>query len=291
MFVYPQMTPALSEYLTLSKQHPNYKYKTPSTGTPTEESVAAVKAWQNLLTSLKANLPEGLLEDYYQKQLEWLCRDETSGVVVSHTSPSGKYRLDVTRHNTGGTTWEISKGRVYWGELLIATVCRNYPAFPFAWIEDHPNGDFLVCGKSYMSYSLVDLISGQTTHNPEKGFCWSSIHPSPDKSMLAVTGCYWGGEYEVRIFDFSNPRTFPYPLLKSSSLDTFLGWNADSSCQVGVTYTVVDLPGYHLDGKKEWDCTSGEFDEVDRIAKERGLTGFDPGWKDISEIQLVWTRE
>jgi hypothetical protein len=158
-----------------------------------------------------------------------------------HQSPSGKYRLVVTPYKTGPNSWNYTLGQVYEGDRLIAEVQRNYSAFPFAWVENHPNGHpFLVCGEDYQGQTVIELDTGRRVdYLPQGakrgvGFCWVEIHPSPKGDMLAVEGCYWACPYEVVIHDFSDPLDPPWPELSRDDCKSFGGWNEDGTCLVGV---------------------------------------------------------
>lgn len=287
-FVYPDMTPELHAYLDLRKKHPGYKYEK-GCGSPTDESKQAVESWRESLQQMEKSLPNGEPGRYYLEHKIWLCRDETIvGEADTEESPSGTYSLVITYHKTGENTWTYSKGRVYKDGSLLTTIYRNYSSFPFAWVESHPKGDFLVCGEHYMSQTVVDLKNGTTVSNPHHGFCWSNIHPSPDGLLLAVDGCHWGAPYEVKIFDFSDPMTLPHQVLEASGADSFGGWVSEYSCNMGSSFEVVDLPEHPLNGKKIWDCSDDELDEVCAVAKERGLVN--EGCRTDREDRL-WTRE
>lgn len=304
-FIYPDMTPGLQAYLDIVPLHPGYKYPKTADGvttswTPTPESKAAVEAWEAQLRAFKAALPAEEPAAYYQAHKVWLCRDETAqGEAQEHLSPSGKYRLVVTCHSTGPGTWNYSKGRVYRGDTLITEVCRNYCTFPFAWIEDHPKGDFLVCGSDYQGQTVIDLVSGDrrdflpTAAGQGAGFCWASIHPNSDKTLLAVCGCYWACPYETIIVDFADPMNPPWGILARDSEDAFAGWTDVDSCQIGTRYEVVNLEGHPLHGKKEFACTIEELEEVDAYVQAHGVpkgpNGEDPGWLEVFETH-EWRR-
>lgn len=141
---------------------------------------------------------------------------ENAGPAVTHESPSGKYRLVVTPFTTAKCTWSYSQGCVYVGgaETPIATVQRNYSAFPYLFIEGHPNGhDYLVAGEDYQGQTVVELDTGRRRdHLPDAakkgvGFCWSSCVWLPEARLLVVKGCLWAYPYEFRLYDFADPMT------------------------------------------------------------------------------------
>lgn len=133
-----------------------------------------------------------------------------------HRSASGKYELVIEHYITTNGGWRYSQGLVYAvedGRRILSTVRRNYDHFPFAWVEDHPDGhDYLVCGRHYMGQTIICLnaLPGRAAEvdiEPagRNAFCWAEITPSPDARTLAVEGCIWGGPFDIRIYDFSRP--------------------------------------------------------------------------------------
>lgn len=148
-------------------------------------------------------------------------------------SPSGKFRIEVSRYFTLPNSWEYSRGivtRVDGGEV-ISDIKRNYGHFWHTWVQ-HPNGnEYLLCGEDYQGYSILNLNTGKyQVYFPEEGykgtgFCWTAVYPSPDGLVLAVDGCYWACSYDLVIFDFQNPETMPYPeLARFEELDKCDGW-------------------------------------------------------------------
>jgi len=129
-------------------------------------------------------------------------------------SPSGQYKLVVSSFSTRQGCWNYTRGKVFKidSDEPIAVVDRNYSAFPFSWIEDHPNGHvYLVCGEDYQGQTVVELDTGKRRdhlgENAQKGFefCWSEHRFDPKSMILTVCGCHWACPYEFRIFDFTNP--------------------------------------------------------------------------------------
>jgi len=310
-FTYDKMTPALQAYLDHShrSQHPGYKYPRDAdgkmrSGVPTPESEAAVDAWRaEGERLLEVAGGRSVLDAFYQTKKLWFCRGEgvsPAGGPRESTSPSGKYRLVVTRHSTGGGGWNYSKGRVYVGDKLITEVCRNFASFPFAWVENHgkTQGDYLICGEDYQGQTIVDLVSGdRVNHRPDSanqgfGFCWSSIHPNQDGTLLAVCGCHWACPYEVRLVDFEDPMNPPWLILDTDDDDYFDGWQDDGTCKIGRSFEVVDLPGHPLDGKKEDDCSMEELEEVEKYVVAQGVPEGEcdeAGWKMAADTH-TWTR-
>ena len=135
------------------------------------------------------------------------CRSENA-------SPSGKYKLVVSSFSTREGSWNYTRGKVFkiGSDEPIAVIDRNYSAFPFSWIEDHPNGHaYLVAGEDYQGQTVVELDTGKRrdhlSEDAEKGiaFCWSEHRFDPKSMILVVCGCYWACPYEFRFFDFRSP--------------------------------------------------------------------------------------
>lgn len=190
-----------------------------------------------------------------------------AGESKEHLSPSGKYKLVVTSYGTKPGCWNYSRGRVYEGEKLVADVKRNYSHFPFAWVEEHPNGHhYVLCGEDYQGYTVVELDTGarkdllpesydkKYTYKDKDGtvksgsvpvypngygFCWVGIHPSPDKKVLAIDGCYWAAPYEVLLLDFSEPMKLPYwELERWEEVESFDSWETEGKLLLSRTIEV-----------------------------------------------------
>lgn len=143
------------------------------------------------------------MEDYYQ--------DENVTKVQEHLSPHGGYKLVVKTYDTGKvsgrSTWEYTQGFVYDMENnLIGTIKRNYSSFPFVFFKQGTK-QYLVSGRSYMKQTILDLDNGMIYDNTDEpdsdDFCWADI-AQLDENTVVVSGCYWGGGYEYKFFDFIN---------------------------------------------------------------------------------------
>ncbi len=274
-FVFDGMTPELRAYLDYCGR--------PNTGD-------AYKPWREELDRLRTLVPTDVFDRYYADRKRWYCRDETQdGEPVTHTSPSGRYRLMVTRHATEKGAWAYSKGRVYDGDRLVTEVCRNYHSFPFAFVEVHPNGhDYLVCGEDYQGQTFVEIDTGRRAdHLPKSashgfGFCWAKITPSPSKRTLAVSGCFWAAPYEVWFVDFDDPMSgHPIVLKRESDADGFIGWTGDDTAEYGRVSEV-----YTANNKTIDECSPEELDEWSRREDAgENVTG------ERHDACVTWTRK
>ena len=154
--------------------------------------------------------------------------NEVEGSRREHLSLSRRYKLVVQSYGTSPGTWSYTSGTVYrrgtdaddivfvddsgkW--VPIATVRRNYSAFPFLFVEDHPKSDFLVCGHDYQGQTVVDLKTGARKDalspgtEDGHGFCWSEHRFDAATCTLVVCGCHWAFPYEYRLYDFSDPMS------------------------------------------------------------------------------------
>lgn len=131
-----------------------------------------------------------------------------------HLSPSGKYKLVVTPFTTKEGSWNYTQGLVFkvGDDTPLAEIQRNYSAFPFEWVEDHPNGhSYLVGGQDYQGQTVIELDTGKRADNLSTGakeghgFCWADYTFNREQQVLVVDGCHWACPYEFKFFDFSDP--------------------------------------------------------------------------------------
>lgn len=146
-------------------------------------------------------------EDFFKPE------NEQPGKKVE-LSPNDKYKLIITNFSTQKGCWSYSQGQVFkiGEDKPIAVVRRNYHAFPFLFIENHPNGhDYLVCGEDYQGQTVIELDTGKRLDHLSKGtdkgmgFCWVDYHFNIENKILVVDGCIWACPYEFRFYDFSDP--------------------------------------------------------------------------------------
>lgn len=161
-------------------------------------------------------------------------RDEAS--VEISLSPSGRYRLEIARHEHPENRWGYSRGVV--ADLAtgrtIADIRRNYAHFWHAWVLKRDGLEYLLCGEDYQGYNVIDLATGANRVEFGEsgyqgwGFCWVSVQPSPDGNILVVEGCRWACPYELVFFDFRDPYTLPLPELFRVSEDNAPGQWVDN---------------------------------------------------------------
>lgn len=148
-------------------------------------------------------------------------------------SPSGRYELTVRLTKKVPQYWQWSSGKVIdlEKERVVAMVHRDYPHFPFCWVEGHPDGhDYLVCGEHYQAYTIIQLDTGLRRDWMDisgTGFCFVEIDWEADEpGELNVYGCYWGSPFENYVYDFRNPMDLPLPVI-SRAWDDQEPWDDD----------------------------------------------------------------
>lgn len=145
---------------------------------------------------------------------EEIFKENNRNIMCEKISSSGKYRLQISKFETGPGYFAHTQGKVFNEETgnVISVVNRNYGAFPFAFVENHKNGhDYLICGENYQGQTVIELDTGlrkEYLHEDAKqgmGFCFAGMEPNSVGDLLIVDGCYWACPYEVRVYDFSDP--------------------------------------------------------------------------------------
>jgi len=216
-----------------------------------------------------------------------------------HASPSGKYCLTIKAYSTDkdpkSRGWGYSQGLV--GHLeaspvgafqkdLIADVRLNYGHFPFQWIENHPDGhDYLICTEDYQGLTVIQLDTGKRKdYLPLEayygsGFCHVDFQPSPDKTLLAVSGCYWAAPYECRFYDFLQPLKLPYREVFQDNdwHSEFYGWLNNSECEVGNT----------VDQRKDGKTMKDFLDENGKLKRDEYYVYEGPDGEELWEEAQV----
>lgn len=192
---FPKMTPALQAYLDFDPNRDEGGYK---------ES-----------HRLRDLVEPGLYREYHRMEInaDFTPENEQPESREEHLSPSGQYKLVEVRYKVKEGFGRV-QGRVYrqGSDEPIALVNRNYGAFPFLFVEDHPNGHaYLIAGEDYQGQTVVELDTGRRRDflpdDADKGwgFCWASYTFDRGSQLLVVDGCIWACPYEFRFYDFSDP--------------------------------------------------------------------------------------
>lgn len=178
-----------------------------------EQALALLEQSKTMAVDAFNKIVKGVPEDVrtllYDLKKQSYFSPENRGSEREVFSDSGRYRLVITNYSTGQGTWGYTLGSVYNVETgaLIGEIRRNYHAFPYVFVEDHPKGDFLIGGESYTAQTVIDLKTGEKRNSKSEssGFCWSCPQYYADLQMMIVSGCHWACPYEYRFYDFSDP--------------------------------------------------------------------------------------
>lgn len=83
------------------------------------------------------------------------------------------------------------------------------------WIKSNDGHEYLFLPEFQTGYSIFDVSSVQlhSCNLKDDPFIWAQIHPSPDKTKLAVLGCYWACPFGIRIYDIKDITMPPYPII------------------------------------------------------------------------------
>jgi hypothetical protein len=180
-----------------------------------------------------------------------------------HGSPTGRYALMVDSFASGPGSWDVTRGTVHEGDRFVAVVLRNYHGFPFAFIEGHAKGDFLVCGEHYMHQTVVDLADGKLwSGSGGDGFCWGEYRYHPEAQVMVVNGCYWACNGEYKFFDFSDPLRRGWPEIKAEGVhfeDSDAQWPTVDAGGVVKYFHHSDEDGDENDGAEVLTATVRTF--------------------------------
>jgi hypothetical protein len=156
------------------------------------------------------------IRDRLQQQLN-------SKLAIEHEhseelSPCGRYRLVTDSFATvdSPATSDLVVAVVHERETneIAATILRNDSRLFYAWIN-RDGHDYLLFPEDLEGQSIVDVTERRIEGFADKdgGFIWTEFHPSPDKSQLAIIGCYWACPYQVTVYDFRDPMNLPLPVI------------------------------------------------------------------------------
>jgi len=147
---------------------------------------------------------------------------------LEHEIIHDKYRLVISHYKTEPGRGGLSKGEVFCGDKLIATVKRNYDDFWHYFVLNHPKTghDYLLCGEDYQGYNVINLTTGENrvyiARAALDGIGWCIIQAmnfDAETCKLTMDGCIWACPFETITFDFSNPDVLPLPILDVKELD------------------------------------------------------------------------
>lgn len=241
-------------------------------------------------------IPSHKVPDWYRKKRLMVQDAFQLGKPKLHlskteTSPSERYYLEVVPYEISKNGWDYCEGVVFRKGTRdkISTVHRNYGSMPIAWCENHlkTRDDYLICGEDYQGLTVVNLnthekfdwISDEAEGGG--GFCMVDAIVSPDHSIIAVHGCFWGGPYEIKFFDFNDPEKLPW-----RELGTFPGFVP----MFGSHYAIDEIIAW--DDDQTLLCTTVSYHHAvnqTRIEEIEDEEEFDWLWEDPEERISVCT--
>lgn len=201
------------------------------------------------------------LEQYKQLQEDrsWVFNEIQREHEQELLSPCGNYKLDIYKYVTGPGTWTFTEGVItrLSDNKEIISVKRNYSAFYYFFHDK-----YFIAGEDYEGYSIINLETEiVNVYFPEAGFkgigfCWACVYGVVNNKLI-VEGCYWGGQYEVVIYDFTNPEVLPLPEIERFDVDGYVKIE-------GNTLIIEQELEYRLsDGKLYNDLSDDEQKELD----------------------------
>jgi len=227
-----------------------------------------------------------------------------TGKPVEKMSPSGRFRLVISVYDTTAVTGECtygSRGQLYRVSdgVLIADVKRYYSAFHHSF-QTKDGQEYLITGRSCTGQTIINCDEGWEVSTPDKfddGFCWATHWLSQDGKTLVVDGCYWACSYELKFFDFTNPRELPLPELEQGLLcgDTYEisetggGWRGD------VFHAKANVARRKLDnkihaGKWSRDMSHEQVAEVEALAQQESRTE-DSYYEYVAIEKVIFRRD
>ena len=200
----------------------------------------------NHIDQLRAETKKVFAENTFQK-----------GDHDSSLSPSKRYRLEATNYFLENTVWDLTKVEIYDEESneLLFDFLVNESRFFFGWLAANET-EYLICAEDiFGGQTVVDLTNRKmSSYSPnEDGFIWTSFHLSPDSKLLATIGCYWGSQYFIKVFDFSNPMELPLPEITEIEL-----LDNDEIIQGWLNNTTLKMKGIQREREPEYD-ENGSF--------------------------------
>ncbi len=145
------------------------------------------------------------------------------GEHVEERSPCGRYHLVVdvfgTAEDPGFPSVVLANIKSTVTGEVIATVKRNDDRLFYTWIS-RDGHDYLIFPEHLEGQTILDLTARRVEgfFSRDESFIWTEFHPSPDKTKMAIIGCYWACSYMVTVYDFRNPMSLPLPLLAQFTL-------------------------------------------------------------------------
>lgn len=157
---------------------------------------------------------------------------------VTELSPCGRYRLEIAEYeDEHGADFAVAVVSRIDDEHELASIKRNDSRCFYAWVS-RAGHDYLLFSEDLEGQTVVDLTDGLTAgfSSPDDPFIWTEFHPSPDRTKVAIIGCYWACPHQVTVYDFHEPLNLPMPKLAEFVLPEndakFAGWVLEGAIRV-----------------------------------------------------------
>ncbi|MFC6096330.1 hypothetical protein ACFPVY_06685 [Flavobacterium qiangtangense] len=153
--------------------------------------------------------------------------DETAKIVGTDEfglSEFGIYYFETQQYlqTDPNRNWRVTK-------VQIGNIEKDVPFFEYLtdnedtcslWVYKDKK-DYLLLPEFQGGQSIFDVEARKlhSFYSEDAPFIWTSIFLSPDKTKLAVTGCYWACPSEIVIYDCTNLTELPYPCIYRKLLD------------------------------------------------------------------------
>jgi hypothetical protein len=156
---------------------------------------------------------------------ELLPEDEKEGF-----SPDGKYffRANSYKQTDPERNWTVARIEIFQagGQKLFEFI-RDEDLVCCCWLNVN-DAEYFICPEDFEGQSIYDLTNDRfySFASQKDPFIWTEIVPSPDKTKLAVIGCYWACPFELVIYDISDICRLPYPVINRKVFETakLKGW-------------------------------------------------------------------
>lgn len=185
----------------------------------------------NYIDKIRAKIYKDFTELVFQKD-----DSETS------ISPSKQFCLEATTYALKIPNLQISKVEIYdqiSSEKFFNFLVNDSQCF-HGWVTSN-SIDYLICAEDiFGGQTVIDLTNRKmSSYSPdEDGFIWKDFHLSPDGKILATIGCYWGSQYFIKLFDFSDPLSLPLSCIKEITLldnEIIIGWVDNDTLQLSLS--------------------------------------------------------
>lgn len=172
---------------------------------------------------------------------------------VENIKLSNDYSI-VVRRIGDKNSWNITHAVVT--ETLTGRVAldvyHRYSKFPYVFFERDGTSYLLCCPESYQNLVIVNLNLEKVYPIDTKSWCFVGGYISPDSKRISAFGCYWGAEYDTRIY---NIEDLNIPILELQ--ETLGNDSSDEKWLDNDTFYYKFVAFVGKDGKSQ-DCTEWE---------------------------------